>query len=141
MMTSWIAHLYFFIPVAAITTGLKNAVANALVNNGSLETGGNELKMFNKPIGLSATGSPPAVAYGWNFPVKPAMRTAIQNLVTAVPSSRYYVVANTNVPGQGWVERQLLATDSPNLIVGTMITWQDALADIHAITGLIMIGQ
>jgi hypothetical protein len=140
--TLWIARLYFFLPVAALTATLKNNLADALVNNGGLQIRAEELPMFtNIAIQASANGQAPASALGFNLPVKAAMRTAIRALIIAVPSSRYYIVANTVNEAQGWVEDQLLQTDSVTLAVGTAVTWAQCLADVLAATGLQIIPQ
>lgn len=138
MTTLWIARFYWFCPVSALTTTVRNAIADAFATNGSLQTRADELAgMQNVPsVKLSATGSLPATALGWNAPVKPAMRDALRTLVTGIPSSRYYVVASVDNPEQGWVEGQVLADDSPNIAVGQVITWAQAVADIMVTTGL-----
>lgn len=138
--TLWLGRFYFFVPVAALTATLKNNIADSLANNGSFQVRADELAMFLHPhVQASATGNLPATAVGWNLAVKPAMRDAIRALINAVANNKYYVVANTDVPAQGWMEGQLLATDSAVLQVGSIQTWDTCLADALAATGLKLI--
>lgn len=141
MTSLWIARLFFFVRVVDVSASLRNAIADALANNGSGQARAHELAMFNSSARLSLSGSTPAQVVGWNVAVKPAMRDEIRTLVTALPQSRYYIVANTDVPSQGWADGQLIQTDSPGAQsqLGQIFTWQDALSDLFAERGLRLI--
>jgi hypothetical protein len=135
MTTQWIARLYFFVRVSDLTPAVRNNLADKLAA-GSGHTRAQELEMFNNAFRLSLTGNTPAQVLAWNVAVKASMRDEIKAVITALPQSRYYVVANTDIPAFGWVEGQLLQTDSPTAQVGEVFTWQDALNELLVERGL-----
>lgn len=140
MTTLWIARLYFFVRISDQTLAVRNALADAFANNASGQTRAHESGMFTNFIRLSLTGELPAQVAAWDTAVKPAMRDAIKTVIAALPAAatRYYVVANTDVPAQGWIDGELIQTDSPGAQarIGTIFTWQDALDDVFAERGL-----
>ena len=138
MTTQWIARLYFFVRTSDLTAAVRNGIADALANNGSEQTRAQELAMFNLAARLSLSGNEPAQVLGWNLAVKAGMRDEIKTLIQALPNSRYFVVANTDLPAQGLVDGELYQTDSPTAQthIGEVFAWQDALADVYAQYGL-----
>lgn len=132
MTTLWIARFYFFVRESDLTTSLRNAVADALANNGSFQTRANELGMFVSNRRYSFTGSTPVLARGWNLAVKASMRDEIKTLIQVLPQSAYYIVSNSSDNSFGWSELELILTDSNITPVGTLnFSYAAAFADVN----------
>lgn len=132
--TEWKYRLIFFIRAADATTENKQKVADYLANNGSMETSANELKMFDNVQKFSLSGSLPAQAFGFNLPVKPAMRDAIGNFIQTLTNPKWAVIANTKLVNAE--DHELLATNFDLEPSGQIVTWENALAYLENELGL-----
>jgi hypothetical protein len=133
MATQWIGRAYIAMPVSAINATLRNNIANAFVNNGSMETNINERKLFDAVTRLSASGSLPATAVTIGTPIKAAMRDELAALVEAVPSARVMVVnADTFA---------VIRTNVSGVSVGTVVTWNQWITGLFNRYGLIVIQE
>ena len=135
-MTDWIVRLYFFIPASEKTTTLRDAVANAYVDNSSRETLASEKKFANTLVRLSTNGDDPVQVYALNSAVKPAMRDAILVIIQSVNNNAWYIVSNTDGVRVGeatYNEGELIAQGGQATAterIGTTFTFADALADM-----------
>lgn len=139
MATDWKWRLYLFVRASDVTAAHKQAVAEALANNGSGEAVEDEAAMYLGTVRLSTSGNPPAQAFGINVPVKASMRDAIRAILDALPQARYAVVANTQLAQHA--EAELIATTFNVTPSGQIVQWADALAFLATEFGLQPIGE
>jgi hypothetical protein len=146
MTTAWRLRAFFFCP-ASVTAAVRDNLAGAFSTRSSLESLANERLMFNTASRFSLTGALPVQAVGWNTALRghPAdsstmagqLRVVIETL--AANQRRFYIVANVAIPELDAVEGQLLRTDSPTAQIGSVFTWEDALAELASQRGLRLI--
>ena len=129
MTTDWKWGLMLFIRAVDATTANRQAFAEIYVNNGSLETLEDELKMFISMVRLSSTGREPAKALGISTPAKTAMKDEFKILLDGLINARYAIVANTKLPN--WEDRELVLTNFDVVPNGQIVSWQDALQFIQ----------
>lgn len=137
MATDWKWKVFLFVRAADATTANKRKFADIYVDNGSLETVTNELKMFDSVVRLSTTGEEPAQAFGINCPAKTSMRDGFRALLDELTDARYAVVANTKLPN--FEDGELVLTNFPVTPNGQIVTWDDALAYLESEFGLLVI--
>ena len=129
MTTDWKWRLMLFIRAIDKTTANRQAFAEIYVNNGSLETLEDELKMFISTVHLSITGEEPTKAFGISTPAKTAMKDEFKILLDGLTNARYAIVANTKLPN--WEDGELVLTNFDVVPNGQNVSWQDALQFIQ----------
>lgn len=117
----------------------RQTFAEIFANNGSMETVANERKMADSAIRLSTSGALPAQVFGINTLVMTDMGTSLRNFVGALALSRWYVVANGDLPN--YADGELIVANGGSGIEGDLFTWDDALADLYNERGLQVIGE
>jgi len=145
--SSWKVQTMLFVRAADNTAQNRQTFGDIFANNGSGETSENEAKLFDAAIRLSTSGVAPAQAFGLQTALlTPDMRDDMRAFLDTLPQVRYYVVRN--VPGTGFTGELILdnLTDAGRqTLVGTApwdttpFTMTDALADIEAERGLLVI--
>lgn len=136
MMTKWILRLYFFVPVSAVNTTLRDMVADAFANNASGETALNERRLVDSLARLSVSGTEPVQVLALNSAVKTAMRTAVRTVIGAVLQNAWYVVSNVDglIIGEStYNENELVAFGGRAAAtgrIGTLFTFADAVSDL-----------
>ena len=129
MTTDWKWRLMLFIRAVNDTSSNRQAFAEIYVNNGSLETLEDELKIFISMVRLSSTGKEPAKAFGISTPAKTTMKDEFKILLDGLTNARYAVIANTKL--QNYQDGELVLTNfdvEPN---GQIVTWENALQFIQ----------
>jgi hypothetical protein len=138
-MTDWKWRLFLFVRAADNTPDNRQAFGHIFADNTSGETVENESKLFDAVTRLSVSGEVPAQVFGINTAVKADMRTALQVFVDTLSQSRYYGVANVDLPQHA--AGDLLVANGGSGVVGEVFTWQDALDDLYDERGLQVIGN
>ena len=129
MTTDWKWGLMLFIRAVDNTSSNRQAFAEIYVNNGSLETLEDELKMFISTVRLSSTGREPAKVFGISTPAKTIMKDEFKSLLDGFTNARYVIVANTKLPN--WEDGELVLTNFDVTPNGQNVSWQDALQFIQ----------
>jgi hypothetical protein len=124
-MTDWKWRIFLFVRQADNTPENRQAFASIYVDNGSLETLENELKLFDRVVKFSASGELPATAFGANVPAQGAMRDAFKTFLDSLTNAQYVVVANTALPQ--YEDGELIQTTFNVTPSGQQFTWEDTL--------------
>jgi hypothetical protein len=139
--TLWKWRLILIAPNAANTQQNRDTLAQVFINHASGESLANEKLMFTNAPRLALAASPTVLAgRGVILPVKQSMRDSLQTAIATIntPLSnankvRWYLIANTNLPG--FNEGQLMASNRTTVDgrVGTAFGWSDVLADLSLV--------
>jgi len=134
LMTLWKWRLFLFVRAGDNTAENRQTFAHIFADNTSGESVENESKLFNAVVRFSVSGELPAQVLGINTCVKTDMRDAMEAFLDTLTLSRYYAVANVDLPN--FDAGELLKANGGSGVIGQPFTWQDALDDLYAERGL-----
>lgn len=136
MTTRWLYHLYLFLRPADATRATKTALAQIYVDHGSGESLANERKMFDTMTRLSVSGAEPAQVFGFSLTATQAIYDGIMARTAGFDDPFWFVVANTTLPDHADGELIALTPNLPKYVLGTVLTWTEALGILEQAHGL-----
>ena len=136
MTTDWKFRIFLFVRKDDATPANKAALASIYVDNGSLQSLADELKMFDHVTRFSMTGEEPATVLGINLTAKATMKDEFIAFLDTLTNPAYVALANTTLPNYADGEVILVSPNLPPGAVGMTVEWREALLYLDSLFGL-----
>lgn len=133
--SNWKVRMMLFVRAVDNTPANRQSFGEIYANNGSMENVSDESKLFDNAMRLSTTGNTPAQVFGLEtLLLLPDMRDDMRTFLDTLPQSRYYVVANIDLPQ--YDRGELMLANGGSGVMGEPFAMTDALNDLYNERGL-----